>query len=54
MAAIDQEQAVQRVVHTDELTARDRSAAILAEALGYSATTIERHAVDSPLDPRPG
>lgn len=34
MSAIDQEQAVNRVVHTDELTARDRAAAILVLVFG--------------------
>ncbi|MEV4263553.1 hypothetical protein [Kribbella sp. NPDC049584] len=34
MSAVDQEQAVNRVVHTDELTARDRAAAILVLVFG--------------------
>jgi len=61
----EQDAAVERVVHTDELTARDRAAAILArlgtlheltklgpvpiiaDALGYHPSTIERHAIGS-------
>ena len=34
MSAADQEQAVNRVVHTDELTAQDRAAAILVHVFG--------------------
>ncbi|WP_202870730.1 hypothetical protein [Kribbella sp. VKM Ac-2571] len=34
MSAVDQEQAVQRVVHTDELAPRDRAAAILVLVFG--------------------
>jgi hypothetical protein len=34
MSAVDQEQAMNRVVHTDELTARDRAAAILVLVFG--------------------
>lgn len=34
MSAVDQEQALNRVVHTDELTARDRAAAILVLVFG--------------------